>query len=123
MAWKVKVWTVLVRVKLQTDQHPKTRVIHKLGGYGTSSDIGRGLYALADIWHGGHAEPTSGRPPVVFSVLIPSDLLRFHRRWRWIGGLELAEPLFFLLGLLFKVSLPLFELIVWFWQFVILLQV
>ena len=52
-----------------------------------------------------------------------SDLLRFHRRRRWIGGLELAEPLFFLLGLLFKVSLPLFELIVWFCQFVILLQV
>lgn len=50
-----------------------------------------------------------------------SDLLRFHRRRRWIGGLELAEPLFFLLGLLFKVSLPLFELIVWFCQFVILL--
>jgi hypothetical protein len=58
------------------------------------------------------------------SVMInPSDLLRFHRRRRWIGGLELAEPLFFLLGLLFKVSLPLFELIVWFCQFVILLQV
>src|SRR5258707_15242865 len=50
-----------------------------------------------------------------------SDLLRLHRRRRWIGGLELAELLFFLLGLL-NVSLPLFELIVWFCQFVILLQ-
>ena len=51
-----------------------------------------------------------------------SGLLRFHCRRRWIGGLELTEPLFFLLGFLFKVSLPLFELIVWFCQFVILLQ-
>ena len=41
---------------------------------------------------------------------------------RWIGGLELAELLFFLLRLLFNLSLPLFELIVWFCQFVILLQ-
>ena len=51
-----------------------------------------------------------------------SGLLRFHCRRRWIGGLELTEPLFFLLGFLFKVSLPLFELIVWFCQFVILLE-
>ena len=51
-----------------------------------------------------------------------SDLLRLHRRRRWIGGLELAELLFFLLGLLFNVSFPLSELIVWFCQFVILLQ-
>ena len=51
-----------------------------------------------------------------------SDLLRLHRRRRWIGGLELAELLFFLLRLLFNLSLPLFELIVWFCQFVILLQ-
>jgi len=34
-------------------------VIHKVGGYGSDSDISRGLYALADIWDGGHARPTS----------------------------------------------------------------
>ena len=51
-----------------------------------------------------------------------SDLLRLRLRRRWIVGLELAEFLFFLLGLLFNFSLPLFELIVWFCQFVLLLQ-
>ena len=55
----MKVRTVLVGVKLQPDQHPKTLVIHKVGGYGSGSDIGRGLYALADTWDGGHAGPTS----------------------------------------------------------------
>src|SRR5580692_3908278 len=53
----MKIWTFLVGVKLQPDQHPKTPVIHKVGGYG--SDITRGLYALADTWDGGHAGPTS----------------------------------------------------------------
>jgi len=38
---------------LQPDQHPKTPVIHKVGGSGSGSDIGRELYALADIWDGG----------------------------------------------------------------------
>jgi hypothetical protein len=47
----------LVGVKLQPDQHPKTPVIHKVGGSG--SEISRGLYALADTWDGGHAGPTS----------------------------------------------------------------
>jgi hypothetical protein len=55
----MKVRTVLVGVKLQPDQHPKTPVIHKAGGYGSGSDISRWLYALADIWDGGHAGPTS----------------------------------------------------------------
>ena len=59
MAQKMKIWTVLVGVKLQPDQHPKTPVIHKAGGYGSGSDISRWLYALADIWDGGHAGPTS----------------------------------------------------------------
>ena len=45
--------------ELQQDQHPKTPVIHKVGGYGSGSDISRGLYALADIWKGGDARPTS----------------------------------------------------------------
>jgi hypothetical protein len=51
-----------------------------------------------------------------------SDLLRLYLRRRGIVGLELAKLLFFLLGLLFIFSLPLFELIVWFCQFVLLLQ-
>jgi len=55
----MKIWTVLVGVKLQPDRHPKTPVIHKVGGHGSGSDISRGLYALADTWDGGHAEPTS----------------------------------------------------------------
>ena len=55
----MKVRTVLVGVKLQPDQHPKTPVIHKVGGYGSGSDISRGLYTLADTWDGGHAGPTS----------------------------------------------------------------
>ena len=54
----MKIWTVLVGVELQPDQHPKTPVIHKVGGYGSDSDISRGLYALADIWDGGYARPT-----------------------------------------------------------------
>ncbi|HKB91319.1 MAG TPA: hypothetical protein VKC60_12445 [Opitutaceae bacterium] len=45
----MKIWTVLVGVELQPYQHPKTPVILKVGGYGSSSDIRRGLYALADI--------------------------------------------------------------------------
>jgi hypothetical protein len=49
--------------------------------------------------------------------------LGLRSRRRWIRGLKLAALLFFFLGLLFYVSLPLFELIVWFWQFVILLLV
>ena len=53
----MKIWTILVGVKLQPDQHPKTPFIHKVGGSG--SDISRGLYALADIWDRGHARPTS----------------------------------------------------------------
>src|SRR5258707_5437490 len=55
----MKIWTALVGVELQPDQHPKPPVIHKVGGYGSGSDISRGLYALADIWDGGHAGPTS----------------------------------------------------------------
>ena len=55
----MKIWTVLVGVKLQPDQHPKTPVIHKVGGYGSGSDISRGLYALADTWDVGHVGPTS----------------------------------------------------------------
>ena len=55
----MKVRTVLVGVKRQPDQHPKTLVIHKVGGYESGSDISRGLYALADIWDGGHSGPTS----------------------------------------------------------------
>ena len=39
----MKLWTVLVGVKLQPDQHPKTSVIHKVGGYGSGFDISRGL--------------------------------------------------------------------------------
>jgi hypothetical protein len=54
----MKIRTVLVGVELQPD-HPKTSVIHKVGGYGSGSDISRRLYALADIWDGGHARPTS----------------------------------------------------------------
>jgi hypothetical protein len=55
----MKIWTVLVGVKLQPDQHPKTPVIHKVGGYGSGSDISRGLYTLADTWYGGQAGPAS----------------------------------------------------------------
>src|ERR1700722_10813449 len=55
----MKIWTVLVGVKLQPDQHPKTPVIHKVSGYGSGSDISRGLYAFADTRDGGHAGPTS----------------------------------------------------------------
>jgi len=55
----MKVWTVLVGVKLEPDQHPKTFVIHKVGGDGSGSHISRGLYTLADIWDRGHAGPTS----------------------------------------------------------------
>ena len=54
----MKIWTVLVGVELQPDQHPKTSVIHKVSGYGSGSDISRGLNALVDIWDGGHARPT-----------------------------------------------------------------
>jgi hypothetical protein len=46
----MKIWTVLVGAKLQPDQYPKMAVFHKVGGYGSRSDIRRGLYALADIW-------------------------------------------------------------------------
>jgi|ERR1700722_1216238 hypothetical protein len=52
-----------------------------------------------------------------------TDLLRFRRRHGWIGLLELALLLLFLLSFFFQVSFPLFELIVWFWQFVILFLV
>jgi hypothetical protein len=55
----MKICTVLVGVKLQPDQHPKTPVIHKVGGYASGSDISRALHALADSWDGGHAGPTS----------------------------------------------------------------
>jgi hypothetical protein len=55
----MKIWTFLVGVKLQPDQHPKTPVIHKGGGYGSGSGISRGLYALADTWDRGNAGPTS----------------------------------------------------------------
>jgi hypothetical protein len=58
MVYKMKIGTVLVGVELQPDQHPKTPVIHKVGGYGSGSDISRGLYALADTWDGGHSRPT-----------------------------------------------------------------
>ena len=51
----MKIWTVFVGVKLQPDQHPKTPVIHKVGGHGSGSDISRGLYALAGTGDGGHA--------------------------------------------------------------------
>ena len=39
MTQKMKIWTVLVWVKFHPDQHPKTPVIHKVGGYGSGSDI------------------------------------------------------------------------------------
>ena len=40
----MKIWTVLVGVKLQPDQHPKTLVIHKVGGYDSGSKgFGGGL--------------------------------------------------------------------------------
>ena len=39
MTEKMKIWTVLVGVKLQPDRYPKTPVIHKVGGYGSGSDI------------------------------------------------------------------------------------
>ena len=55
----MKIWTVLVGVKLQPDQHPKTPVIHEVSGYSSGSDLNRGLDALADTWDGGHAGPTS----------------------------------------------------------------
>src|SRR5258708_39908108 len=35
--------------KLQPDQHPKTPFIHKVGGYGSGSDISRGLYSRSPI--------------------------------------------------------------------------
>jgi hypothetical protein len=54
------------------------------------------------------------------TLLSKTDLLRFRWRRRRIRLLELALFLLFLLGLFFHVSLALFELIVWFWQFVIL---
>jgi len=54
----MKIRTVLVGVELQADQHPKTPVIHKVGGYSAGFDISRGLYTLADIWDGEHAGPT-----------------------------------------------------------------
>src|ERR1700730_14720776 len=38
---------------------PQEVRIHKVSGYGSGSDISRGLYALADTWDGGHAGPTS----------------------------------------------------------------
>jgi hypothetical protein len=67
-------------------------------------------------------------PPVLAALtsaatVLRLDLLRFRRRHGWIGLLELALLLLFLLGLFFQVSFPLFELIVWFWQFVILFLV
>jgi len=71
MAQKMKIWTVLVGVKLQPDQHPKTPVIHKVGGYGSGSDISRGLYALADIWNGGHARPASFSGTVIATACQP----------------------------------------------------
>src|SRR5580700_10278426 len=55
----MKIWTVLVRIKLESDQHPKTPVIHKVGGYSTCSDIRRGLDALANAGDGRDARPTS----------------------------------------------------------------
>src|SRR5258708_37123291 len=55
----MKIRAVLVGVKLESDQPPKTPVIHKVGGYGSGSDIRRGLHALADAWDGGDARPTS----------------------------------------------------------------
>ena len=55
----MKIWAVLVGVKLQSDQHPKTPVIHKVGGYSSGSDIRRGLYAPADAL-GSRGRPTNG---------------------------------------------------------------
>src|SRR5260370_22212957 len=55
----MKIWAVLVGVKFPPDQDPKPPVIRKVGGYGSGSDMGRGLYGLADIWDGGHGRPTS----------------------------------------------------------------
>jgi hypothetical protein len=77
----------------------------------------------------GFYESTSRQPgpcmtkQLTIGAFVPSgqsDLLRLRRRRRWIGRLELTKLLFRLLGLLFQVSLPLLELIVWFWQFSIL---
>jgi hypothetical protein len=39
----MKIWTDPFGVKLRPDQHPKTSVIHKVSGYGSGSDISRGL--------------------------------------------------------------------------------
>src|ERR1700761_2751964 len=55
----MKIRTVLVRVKLQPNQHRKTPVVQKVGGYGSGPNTSRGLDALADIWDGGHAGPTN----------------------------------------------------------------
>jgi hypothetical protein len=57
----MKIWTILVGVELQPDQHPKTSVVHKVGGYDSGSDISRGLYTLADIRDGGQYALT-GKP-------------------------------------------------------------
>src|ERR1700738_3062188 len=55
----MKIRTVLVGVELQPEQHPKRPLLPKVGGYGSGSDISRGLYVLADTWDGGHAGPAS----------------------------------------------------------------
>jgi hypothetical protein len=62
-----------------------------------------------------------GQDTSTSSGLRPRDAVWFLfdlcRRRKWIGGLQLAELLFFLLGLLFDFPLPLFKLIVRFCQF------
>src|ERR1700757_5378526 len=45
----MKIGTVLVGVKLQPDQPPKTPVIHKVGGYGSGSHISRGLVQRSPV--------------------------------------------------------------------------
>ena len=62
----------------------------------------------------------ANRPANTSSGLRPRDALSIlfdlRRRRKWIGRLQLAELLFFLLGLLFDFPLPLFKLIVRFCQ-------
>jgi hypothetical protein len=54
----MKIETVAIGVNVRSDQHPKTVAIHKVGGYGPGSDLGRELDPCADTWDGQGAGPT-----------------------------------------------------------------
>jgi hypothetical protein len=55
----MKIETVAIGVNVRSDQHPKTVVIHKIGGYHSGSDIGGELDVFADTWDRHRAGPTS----------------------------------------------------------------